>query len=213
MVPIPVTRPAPGASSRYMPLAASALNSRKAVPGSSNAPIRSRTNILPRDVCRFRASSPPPCCTISCFLRSSATSSSMASRLACVSALANVPPNVVDDVFGRYSWLEHFAHSKLLEFGNVLIGNDSTNQNEYVIEFFLLHELHDPGTERHVSSGQDRKPNHVHVLLQRSAHHLLRCLSQSGVDHFEACVTKSSRNDFCAAIVSVETRLCNEHAN
>ena len=57
--------------------------------------------------------------------------------MACVSALANIPPNVVDDVVGRHSGLEDFAYSKLLEFGNVLIGNNSPYQNEDVIELFI----------------------------------------------------------------------------
>src|SRR3970282_1236425 len=143
---MPVTMPAPGASSRYIPFAASALNSRKGVPRSIRAAMRSRTNILPRAVCRRMASSPPPRFTVSCFSRSSATSSNMASRLACVSAFAfaNVPPDVLNDVFGRCAGLEDFTHAERFEFGNVLIGNNAAHEDEHVVEFLFLHQLHDP---------------------------------------------------------------------
>src|SRR5688572_3397996 len=150
---MPVTRPAPGASSRYMPFAARALNSRKGVPGSITAAMRSLTSIFPRAVCRFRASSPPPCRTVSCFFWSSATSSSMASRFACVSAFANIPPNVLDDVFSGHAGLEDLADTQSLQRGYVLIGNDAADKNEHVVEFFLLHQFHDPWAEGHVRSG------------------------------------------------------------
>src|SRR5687768_6508206 len=161
MVPMPVTMPAPGASSRYIPFAARALNSRKGVPESSKAAMRSLTNILPREVWRFRTSSPPPCRTMSCFCFSSATSSSMASRLACVSAFANIPPDVIDDVFGGHSGLEDLADSQRLEFGDVLVGNDPADEDEHVIEFLVLHQFHDPGAKRHMGSGENRKANHI----------------------------------------------------
>src|SRR5262245_36641248 len=128
--------------------------------------MRSRTNILPRDVCRFRASSPPPFFTAFCFSRNSATSCSMASRLACVSTLGNVPPDIIDDVFGRYSRLEDFTHPERLEFGNILVGNDATDEDKHIIELLLLHELHDAGTESHVSSGEHRKADDVYIFLQ-----------------------------------------------
>ena len=57
---MPVTIPAPGASSSYRPFAASALSSRKALPGSSSRSIRSRTGSLPRSRWRAMERSSPP---------------------------------------------------------------------------------------------------------------------------------------------------------
>src|SRR5574339_639687 len=135
---MPVTRPAPGASSRYIPAAARALNSRKSVSGSISEAMRSLTNILPRAVCRCRASSPPPRRALSCLWRRSATSSSIASRLAWVSALAKIPPNVVDDLFSGGAGLEYFTDTGGLEFGDILIGNNAADEDHHVVEFFLL---------------------------------------------------------------------------
>jgi len=61
----PANSPAHGALSLpslsgYMPKAASGLNSRNGVPGSSNICTRSRGSSFPRAVWRARATSPPP---------------------------------------------------------------------------------------------------------------------------------------------------------
>ena len=57
---MPVTMPAAGAASSYMPSAASAENSRKARAGSTSRSMRSRAVSLPRLRCRATASAPPP---------------------------------------------------------------------------------------------------------------------------------------------------------
>ena len=58
--PMPVTMPAPGASSSYRPFAASGLSSRNAEPGSSRRSMRSRTGSLPRSRWRSIERSSPP---------------------------------------------------------------------------------------------------------------------------------------------------------
>src|SRR5512143_3760273 len=91
ILPIPVTIPALGAASSYSPFAASALSSRKALPGSTSRSIRSRTGSLPRARWRSMARSSPPAprsLTAAVRARRSATSSSSAALLAVASALA-----------------------------------------------------------------------------------------------------------------------------
>ena len=58
--PIPVMMPAPGASSSYMPSAASGDSSRNGEAGSSSPATRSRGSSLPRAVCRSLARCGPP---------------------------------------------------------------------------------------------------------------------------------------------------------
>ena len=94
-LPMPVTMPAPGASSSYMPFAASGDSSRKAEPGSSNRSIRSRTGSLPRSRCRAidRSSPAAPRSLIAAVLaRSSATSARMAALFARASSLVRIDP-------------------------------------------------------------------------------------------------------------------------
>src|SRR5690242_10414719 len=74
--------PAPGASSSYMPKAASGESSRKGEPGSSRRRKRSRGSSLPRAVCFARAASSPPCAARSTLARQSATSAAIAVALA-----------------------------------------------------------------------------------------------------------------------------------
>src|SRR6266508_1423843 len=79
--PMPVTIPADGASSSYMPNAASGDSSRNGVPGSRRRSTRSRGSSLPARTCRSRACSGPPRRTCSSRSRSWATSFVICSRL------------------------------------------------------------------------------------------------------------------------------------
>ena len=58
--PMPVTMPAPGASSSYMPAAASGESSRNGEPGSSSRSIRSRTGSLPCVAVALESTLAPP---------------------------------------------------------------------------------------------------------------------------------------------------------
>src|SRR5215510_8729914 len=146
--PMPVTIPAHGASSSYMPLAARALNSRKGVSGSRTASTRSRTNILPRSLCRFTAASPPPFFTVSSLERSSATSSFIQSLL------ANVVSNVGHDIFRRGTGEKNFGDSDLFQLLDIVVRNNPADENKDVVETLFLHQLHDSRAERHVGSGK-----------------------------------------------------------
>src|SRR6266704_2060799 len=79
--PMPVMRPAPGASS-YMQNAASCESSRKGEPGSSSRRRRSRGRSFPRATCFARAGSSPPCAARSTLARRSATSAPSARAFA-----------------------------------------------------------------------------------------------------------------------------------
>src|SRR6266581_1533095 len=80
--PTPVMMPAPGASSSYMPKAASCESSRKGEPGSSSRRRRSRGSNFPRARCFACAASSPPCAARSTLARRSATSAASARAFA-----------------------------------------------------------------------------------------------------------------------------------
>ena len=86
--------------------------------------------------------------------------------------------NVGNDVFGRRSGLKDFADAEFLQFGNVLIRNDSSNDDENIVELFFFHQFHDPGNKRHMGAGKDRKTNDIDILLQRGIDNLFGCLSR-----------------------------------
>src|SRR5215831_11036089 len=76
--PTPVMIPAPGASSPYMPNAASCDNSRNGEPGSRSSRRRSRGRSLPRATCLSRAACSPPSAVRATLSRRSATSAAIA---------------------------------------------------------------------------------------------------------------------------------------
>src|SRR5260370_5551494 len=84
--PMPVMMPAAGASSSYIPFAASGESSRKGVSGSSNAASRSRGGTFPCSRCRARYFAPPPCRDFARRALRSLTSPLSASRFAPKSA-------------------------------------------------------------------------------------------------------------------------------
>ena len=53
---------------------------------------------------------------------------------------------------------------------------------------------------------------HLDVLLDGDGHDVLDLLADSGVDHLEAGVSQSARDDLGATIVAVESGLCDENA-
>src|SRR5262245_51052378 len=88
---MPVTIPALGASSSYKPLAARALSSRNAEPGSRRWSMRSRTGSFPRSRCLAIERSSPPAprsLTDAVRARSSSTRAVIRSALARASSLA-----------------------------------------------------------------------------------------------------------------------------
>ena len=65
----------------------------------------------------------------------------------------------------------------------------------------LLHHLRE---QRHVGAGVAREPDGVGVLLDRGLGDLLGRLVQAGVDHLEARVAQSARDDLGSPVVPVE---------
>ena len=77
----------------------------------------------------------------------------------------------------------------------------------------LDEQLADAGEERHVRAGEDRQADHVDVLLHGGGGDHLRRLVQPGVDHLHPGVAQRRGDDLGAAVVAVETRLGDQHAD
>ena len=63
-----------------------------------------------------------------------------------------------------------------------------------------------------MGAGKQRQPDGVGVLLDHGAHHLIRGLVQSGIDHLEARIPERSGDDLCAAVVPVQAGLGHDHS-
>src|SRR5437016_5176069 len=182
--PMPVTMPAAGASSSYIPFAASGDNSRNGVPGSSNAAMRSRTGSFPCWRCRSTYFAPPPSRAAASRCFSSATSPCRCSRFAANSAEAvsrcvssesmlwdGLPDSPLhggaDGVHRRRrgcAGKEDLADAHGLELRDVLLGNDAAGENQNPLCPLVLEQTHDLGEEHVVRAGEDGEPDGVDVL-------------------------------------------------
>src|SRR5262249_2480199 len=100
--------------------------------------------------------------------------------------------------------LKNFGDADLLELLDVLVRNDAADQNQNIVEPFLLHEFHDARAECHMRARENRDSDDVCILLERRIDDLFWSLTESRIDDFETRVTESTRDDFCAAVVPVQ---------
>ena len=77
----------------------------------------------------------------------------------------------------------------------------------------LAQQFHHPRHDGVVRARKDRKPDHLHVFLQRRVDNHLRRLPQASIDHFHARVAQRARDHFGAAVVAVQARLGHQHSN
>src|SRR5436190_22548446 len=132
----------------------------------------------------------------------------------CVSSIGtNVASDIGDDVFGGCPGLEDFTDAQFLQFRNVLVRNDSPDDDEDVIELFFFHQFQNAGNQRHMGTGEHRKSNDIDVLLKRRAHDLFRCLSEARIDHFKSGIAESACDDLRTTVMAVEAGFCNEYSN
>ena len=61
-------------------------------------------------------------------------------------------------------------------------------------------------------SGEDRKPDYLHIFLQGGVDDHFRGLSQTSINDFHARVAEGPRDDLGAAVVTVEPGLSHKHS-
>ena len=114
---------------------------------------------------------------------------------------------------GGVSCSSSAATPRSLERRDVLVGHDAAADEQDVAGAGFLEEGDDARKDRHVRARQEADAEHVDVLVDRRAHHLLGSLVQPRVDHVHAGVAQTAGDDLHAAVVSVEAHLGDEHAN
>jgi hypothetical protein len=120
---------------------------------------------------------------------------------------ADVLADELDDVFHSGAGSEYFGHPELLESRDIFIGDYSAAKNDDIVHALLSGELDDSRKERHMSTGENRKANRVHVFLESGVDNLFRCLPETGVDYFHTGVAEGAGDDFDSAVVPVEPGL------
>src|SRR5205814_10694030 len=100
-----------------------------------------------------------------------------------------------------------------LERFDVILGNDPAARDQDVIPALCAHQLLDAGNQCHVRSTQDGKTDDVDVFLDRGGRDHLRRLVKAGVNDLHSSITKRGGDDFCATIVAIQTRFCDEYPN
>ena len=92
-------------------------------------------------------------------------------------------------------------------------GDRAADDHEHVVGALVAQQLEDARHERHVRAGEDRDPDRVGVLLHDGLDDLLGRLVQAGVDDLHPGIAKRPGDDFGSAIVAIESRLRNDHAD
>src|SRR5579875_631508 len=118
-----------------------------------------------------------------------------------------------DDVGGGRARGEDLGHAHLRELGDVGVRDDAAAEHHDVRGVLLVEQFDEAGEERHMSAGQHRKADRVHVLLDGGRHDLLRCLVQAGVDDLDAGVAQRARHYLRAPVVAVQSCLGHDDAD
>ena len=85
--------------------------------------------------------------------------------------------------------------------------------HEHVVGALLAQQLEDARDERHVRAREDGDADRVGILLHDGLHDLLGRLVQAGVDDLHTGIAKRPGDDLGSAIVAIESRLRNDHAD
>src|ERR1035438_8980981 len=100
-----------------------------------------------------------------------------------------------------------FFRSQCLESGDVVVGDDPTDQQQHVLSTFRLEEVDDPRDEYQVGPGEQRETEGVRVFLDDGLDNLLGRLVQTRVDDLETGVAKGASDDLGASVVPIQTGL------
>ena len=93
----------------------------------------------------------------------------------------------------------------------VLFGDDPAADDHDVVGALVLEKLRDGRIKIAVGARQAAQAQQVHVFLYRRRHDLLGCLVTARVNHFVTGIAETAGQNPGAAVVPVETRLCNHN--
>ena len=119
----------------------------------------------------------------------------------------------VDDVLGGSSREKNFGDAGFFQGGDVGFGDDAAEEDGDVIHAFFVKHGHELGADGVVRAGKNGEADDVNVFLNGGGSDHLGSLAQTGVDYLHAGVAEGAGDDFCAAVVAVETGFGDEDAD
>src|SRR5581483_10740370 len=119
-----------------------------------------------------------------------------------------------DHVLGGGPGPEDRAEPHLLQRLDIGVRDDAAREQQHLprVDVALLERIDHAREQLHVRAREDAQPDDVHVLLQRRLGDHLRRLADAGVDDLHPGIAERARDDLRAAVVAVEPRLGDEHA-
>src|SRR5438067_857408 len=143
-----------------------------------------------------------PACVLRSFIASSLRRAMPASREVALEGL--------HDLRQRRAHREHAAYAERSERVEIARRDDPADDDADVVRALRAQAVEHASRERHVGTGENREPDHVHVLLHRLRDDLLGRALEPRVDHLEAGVAQRLHDDLGAAVVPVEAGLCDQ---
>ena len=114
----------------------------------------------------------------------------------------------IDDVLGGGAGEKDFGDACFLEWRYVGFGDDAADEDGDVVHAFVAKQIHQLGANGVVRAGEDGEADDVNVLLNGGRSDHFRGLTQARVDNFHAGIAEGAGDDFSAAVVSIQPRLC-----
>ena len=108
---------------------------------------------------------------------------------------------------------ENALNPDLLQRGDIPFGDHPAHDHEDVVEFLLLHLLHQFFTDGQMGSGHDGEADHIHVLLEGRTDDLVDALMEARVDYLHPCVPESLGNDLRPPVMAIEAWLRNQNTD
>ena len=122
-------------------------------------------------------------------------------------------PDEFDDALERRARLEDRGDAERLHRGYVHVRDDSSQHDQHILHPALVEQRPQLRNNGRVRSGEDRKPDHIGVFLERRRYDLLGGLSQAGIDDLHAGIPQGARDDLRAPVMAVQSRLGHDHSN
>jgi hypothetical protein len=107
---------------------------------------------------------------------------------------------------------EEFSDPTFLEFGNVIIWDDSATEEHNIVDALLPELGLDQWEQRHVGAGKDRKADGISILLDGRGHDLIRSLEQTGINHLKTGISEGSSDDLGPSVMAIEAWFCDDDA-
>src|SRR5262245_35301485 len=111
------------------------------------------------------------------------------------------------DLGQRRTHRKHPRHAQRQQRLDVARRDDAADDHADPVGALGPQPLQHPRGQRQMRTGQDRQPDHVHVLLDGLGHDLLGGPLESGVHHLDTGVTQGVGDHLGAAVVAVEAGL------